>query len=96
LELQFVSHNTATGLHHNTASEAARPARHRLFCARELFFPLHFYFIFGISSLACRTNIVLSFCMQVDRRGKIIPPRFVSFLGQAGSGLAMMFGPGPA
>jgi hypothetical protein len=33
--------------------------------------------------------------MQEDGRGKIIPPCF-SFLGQAGSGPALISGPGPA
>jgi hypothetical protein len=34
LELPFVSHDTVTGLHRNTAIEAARPARHRLLHTR--------------------------------------------------------------
>jgi hypothetical protein len=34
LEPPSVSHDTATGLHHSTAKEAARPATHRLLRAR--------------------------------------------------------------
>jgi hypothetical protein len=34
LELSFVSHDIAIGLHRSTASEAARLARHLLLCAR--------------------------------------------------------------
>jgi len=34
--------------------------------------------------------------MQEDGRGKIIPPSFLSFVGQAGSGPALMSGPGLA
>jgi len=34
--------------------------------------------------------------MHEDGRGKIIPPLFCFFLGQAGAGLALMSGTAPA
>jgi len=65
-----VSHDTATGLHRRTASEAARPASHRLLRARYLFVPLHFYLVLWHRFLLHAE----SFCIQEDGRGKIISP----------------------
>jgi len=90
LELPSVSHDTATGLHHRTASEVAGPARHRLLRARYLFVPLHFYLVLWHKFLLHAE----SFCMQEDGWGKITPP--FCFLGQASSSPTLMSGPSPA